>query len=674
MKALRLLSLIIALALLGILAVATLAEEQTLQTNGGCTSAGGYDPACDVDHDGDIDVSDIQLTAGHWNYTGTWTVEPHDHDDRYYTELELQSPAAAIVHWDNLISVPTGLDDGDDDRLAALSCADGQVAKWDDPTAQWVCRDDELGSGGDGDITAVYAGTGLSGGGDANDVTLALDLGYSDGRYVNEGQASSVDSAMIVNGSVTVDDLADGSALSELADDDGPGSGLDADLLDGQQASAFADASHDHLGETWTGNFTPLKIEGDFVGTVFQRNAPLALHNTSNIGADGLQVTSGGDGVHVVSAGGDGMYVEAAGDDGVDVNSAGVDGVFIEHAGDDGLHVCATGTQTSCVYSDQHNGVEIGSAEDHGLYVGSAGWDGVFVDEAGEDGVYVGSAGGYGLFVGSAGNAGVVVDNAGSAGVVVGSAVWDGLNVGSAGGSGVMVSSTGWDGVSVWEAGSPTTVTCSPASNGFEICGAEGDGLFVGHADGNGLNVAGTDLAGYFGGHIQVTDSCAGCVLTTFALNTGDTDLAPGDIVSLAGLRESGVDSVPMLLDVKATNGADAVVGVVSGWAELVTEEEPRPNEIGQRLVPREGAAKPGQYVTVVYSGLAQVKVNGPIQEGMSLVAGTNGSARAKGTLKVQLANGEGTAQIPETAPVIGIALEGLQSGEGLVWALVNVQ
>ena len=32
-----------------------------------------YDPACDVDHDGDVDIFDIQLAAGHWNQAGTWT-------------------------------------------------------------------------------------------------------------------------------------------------------------------------------------------------------------------------------------------------------------------------------------------------------------------------------------------------------------------------------------------------------------------------------------------------------------------------------------------------------------------------------------------------------------------------------------------------------------------------
>ena len=38
-----------------------------------CTFGAAYDPTCDVNQDGNINVLDIQLTAGHWAQTGTWT-------------------------------------------------------------------------------------------------------------------------------------------------------------------------------------------------------------------------------------------------------------------------------------------------------------------------------------------------------------------------------------------------------------------------------------------------------------------------------------------------------------------------------------------------------------------------------------------------------------------------
>ena len=56
----------------------------------------------------------------------------------------------------------------------------------------------------------------------------------------------AVTTAKITDGNVTTAKLADGAALAEILDDDGAGSGLDADLLDGSHASAFALTSHTH--------------------------------------------------------------------------------------------------------------------------------------------------------------------------------------------------------------------------------------------------------------------------------------------------------------------------------------------------------------------------------------------------------------------------------------------
>lgn len=66
----------------------------------------------------------------------------HDHDGHYYTITQLGTAGQATVHWGNLDAVPTDLADGDDDALAALSCSDGQVAKWDNAGQQWICDDD----------------------------------------------------------------------------------------------------------------------------------------------------------------------------------------------------------------------------------------------------------------------------------------------------------------------------------------------------------------------------------------------------------------------------------------------------------------------------------------------------------------------------------------------------
>ena len=40
---------------------------------GPCAPGISYHPACDVDHDGDVDIFDIQLAAGHWSQSGPYT-------------------------------------------------------------------------------------------------------------------------------------------------------------------------------------------------------------------------------------------------------------------------------------------------------------------------------------------------------------------------------------------------------------------------------------------------------------------------------------------------------------------------------------------------------------------------------------------------------------------------
>ena len=72
MKARRLLSVCVALVLLATVSVA--AASAPLASP--CMPGGAYDPACDVDHNGTIDIFDIQLTAGHWAQTGTYNIYP----------------------------------------------------------------------------------------------------------------------------------------------------------------------------------------------------------------------------------------------------------------------------------------------------------------------------------------------------------------------------------------------------------------------------------------------------------------------------------------------------------------------------------------------------------------------------------------------------------------------
>lgn len=81
-------------------------------------------------------------------------------------------------------------------------------------------------------------------------------FGDAEGDPANVGSSSADGSSLSASrrdhahtigaGVVTATMLADGAALAEILDDDGHGSGLDADLLDGQHAAAFSGSAHTH--------------------------------------------------------------------------------------------------------------------------------------------------------------------------------------------------------------------------------------------------------------------------------------------------------------------------------------------------------------------------------------------------------------------------------------------
>ena len=386
------------------------------------------------------------------------------------------------------------------------------------------------------------------------------------------------------------------------------------------QSGVFtSDNNHNHLGQTWSGASNPLKIQGTFGAPDY---APLVLSNSQ----------------------GHGLSIPSASIDGIYVGSAGYYGMVVNAAAQDGVYVGAAGSPSSSTASPASNGFEVAGAQGDGLYVG----------RADNNGVTVNSAGGYGLYVASAALTGVTVHNT-PTGFVAGNTSGSGfLSLGS-GGTGLSVSSSAHQGVYVSDAGS--------------------DGVEVWSAVGNGVNADGTLYGGYFWGDIFVQGNCVGCLQANFAVNAGARALQPGDVVSVQGVTSTDFDTAPALWQVVPAGPGQVAVGVVAGRAELVVEENPRPSETGKRLAPRDGAAQPGDYVTIVYSGPMQVKVApdaGAIAAGNRVTAGAGGAVRPLGTLKVQLADGAGTANLSEDAPVLGTALAAPQ--DGMVWVLVTLK
>ena len=90
---------------------------------------------------------------------------------------------------------------------------------------------------------------------------------------MNEGQANSVTSAMIVNGVVSASDLQDGATLAEILDDDGSGSGLDA-MGSAEKVDSFAIVN----------KVTPLRVDLSLVPWATMWHFPLETIPMSEAG------------------------------------------------------------------------------------------------------------------------------------------------------------------------------------------------------------------------------------------------------------------------------------------------------------------------------------------------------------------------------------------------------
>ena len=131
--------------------------------------------------DGLTQISEGDSVTMSVNFGGSGTAttvarSDHDHDDRYYTQGQLNtSGGGGQVHWDNLISVPTdlGLTYTAGTGLALSDhtfsvtptyrlpqgCAGGQIAEWNETAGLWECGTDDQGGDASAWLLTGNAGT-----------------------------------------------------------------------------------------------------------------------------------------------------------------------------------------------------------------------------------------------------------------------------------------------------------------------------------------------------------------------------------------------------------------------------------------------------------------------------------------------------------------------------------
>jgi hypothetical protein len=386
----------------------------------------------------------------------------------------------------------------------------------------------------------------------------------------------------------------------------------DVDILDIQLAAGHwnqtgtwvGDNNHNHLGQTWTGTNNPLTIQGSY-GSPPDAIAPLVLNN-SHVDGYGLKVTSADNGVVVSSSGNTGVLVSTATNSAFYVSSAGFHGLAVQGVTQDGANVASAG--------------------DDGFYVGAAGTPSAQTASTSKNGFEVAGAQGYGLYVGWANSDAVRITDAGDDGIQIG----DGTNVPS---YGLFVTGPG----------------------------TSGDTLLPNTSDANGqwalFTTDSIDAANVFAS-----------AQTLVAVVGGEQPLAPGDVVSAAGLADAIPGSVVPLALVRLASGEQVnIVGVVHSrmtWTPLPGLE--KEGEFDLRSV--DGPARPGDYVAITVLGAAQAKVQPgeTLQPGQRVTVGANGAVRGLQTRTV-----DGMV-VSEGAATVGAVLE--PAGDGRVWVLVNPQ
>jgi hypothetical protein len=178
------------------------------------------------------------------------------------------------------------------------------------------------------------------------------------------------------------------------------------------------------------------------------------------------------------------------------------------------------------------------------------------------------------------------------------------------------------------------------------------------HATNGGTSAAvwadsGGTYSGFFLDSIYVAGSVDATALVQLGVNDTVDALAPGDLVTVAGLGSPLAGTEAPLLRVRRAGSGDAVIGVVHTRADIVSSS--REGVLLESAQRAEGMVATGEHLFIVMFGIADVKVDasaGDIAVGQRLTAAeTAGRARA---LRTATLDG---MLVTEGAPVVGVAL-----------------
>ncbi|MCB0201179.1 MAG: hypothetical protein H6649_06035 [Caldilineae bacterium] len=278
-----------------------------------CAPGAAYDQACDVDHDGDVDVMDIQLAAGHFNQSGNFNPSDNNHDHLGQTWTGSNTPltiSGTFNSWPDAYS-----------PLVLINPGGYGV---------WVY---EAGNAG---VTVDEAGT---------HAMQVLSAGL-DGVHVVSAGDDGINIETAGDDGFVVEEAGDVGVFVGSAGDDGV---------------SVQSASNNGVRVASAGSAGVRVQQADGAGVYVNSAGGDGIFVCATGSNSGCNATVLNNGVEIGNAEDHGVRVNSAGRDGVRVNSAGDDGVFVASA--DGAGVYVAEADLSGVYANT-----IDANDEWGLY------------------------------------------------------------------------------------------------------------------------------------------------------------------------------------------------------------------------------------------------------------------------------------------------------------------